>query len=78
VDVLDTTPQDVTAAFWMACHGGQRVPPSSSSTTAPSSTGSVYDHLTPLDAAIRSHATALADWLRRRGAVSATPNGASP
>ena len=34
-----------------------------------------YDHLTPLDAAARSDAAELVDWLRRRGALSATAGG---
>jgi uncharacterized protein len=59
---------DVKAAFWGACHGGQRgtaeyllergadpnwVPP--------------WEELTPLDAAERSEATELVEWLRGRG-----------
>ena len=58
--------------FWQACHGGQRgcaeyllargadpnwVPP--------------WEPLTPLDAAARTGADDLADWLRSRGARTA-------
>jgi ankyrin repeat protein len=64
---------DITWAFWGACHGGQReaaellldrgaelnwLPP--------------WEQLTPLDAARRSEATELAAWLESRGAMSAT------
>jgi uncharacterized protein len=63
---------DVDRAFWGACHGGQRrcaeylldrgadldwVPP--------------WEPLTPLDAAARSGADELVEWLRARGARSA-------
>jgi hypothetical protein len=65
-------PDEVTAAFWGACHGGQQqaadyllgrgadlnwIPP--------------WEELTPLDAAQRSGAGELVEWLRSRGAVSA-------
>jgi hypothetical protein len=69
------TPQDLTAAFWMACHGGQQAAAELLLDHGAELNWIGYDHLTPLDAAIRSDATALADWLRRRGAVPATPNG---
>jgi ankyrin repeat protein len=66
------SPFDVNHAFWGACHGGQRttaeyllargadvnwLPP--------------WERLTPLDAAVRSEATDLADWLRGHGALRA-------
>lgn len=62
-------PEDVNRAFWGACHGGQRrcaeylldrgadpnwVPP--------------WEPLTPLDAAARSGAGDLVEWLRAQGA----------
>jgi len=64
-------PEDVSRAFWGACHGGQRdaaeylwvreadvnwVPP--------------WEDLTPLDAAERTNADHLVRWLRDRGARS--------
>jgi ankyrin repeat protein len=63
-------PHEVTKAFWCACHGGQ-----------PDSAGYLlergadinwvgFDRLTPLDAAHRSGAKELANWLRTRGAKS--------
>ena len=63
---------EVTAAFWGACHGGRQecaeylitrgadlnwLPP--------------WETLTPLDAATREHATGLVRWLRAQGARSA-------
>jgi len=65
-------PEEVTRAFWGACHGGRLaiseylfhrgadlnwVPP--------------WENLTPLDAAIRDGADELLRWLRERGATSA-------
>ena len=67
------SPGDVNRAFWGACHGGQRaaaeyllsrgadvnwIPP--------------WEEKTPLDAAQRTGARELVDWLRARGAKSAT------
>ena len=73
-------PEEVSRAFWGACHGGQRgcaeyllargadvnwVPP--------------WEPLTPLDAAARSGADDLAAWLRARGARPAAElDDASP
>ena len=68
---------EVNHAFWCACHGGQRpaaeylldqgadlnwIPP--------------WEPLTPFDAAERSEAGDLVDWLRARGARSASELGA--
>jgi uncharacterized protein len=64
--------EEISRAFWGACHGGQRgaaeylldrgaelnwIPP--------------WEELTPLDAARRSDAGELVEWLRARGAKSA-------
>jgi ankyrin repeat protein len=71
-DETEPSRDEVRHAFWGACHGGQRsaaeflldrgadlnwLPP--------------WEELTPLDAAERSEARDLAEWLRRRGAKSA-------
>lgn len=62
-------PDKLTAALWCACHGGQR-----SSAEYLLERGaelnwiSVWDGLTPLDAAKRSSALELVQWLRGRGA----------
>jgi uncharacterized protein len=70
--VAAPSPDEIRHAFWGACHGGQQIaaeyllgygadvnwiPP--------------WEELTPLDAAERSGATELLDWLRHRGAKSA-------
>jgi uncharacterized protein len=64
-------PKEINEAFWAACHGGQHeaaeyilgfgaainwIPP--------------WENLTPLDAAIRSNAEELIEWLRDCGAKS--------
>jgi uncharacterized protein len=66
-------PDEIDRAFWGACHGGQQgaaeylldrgadvnwIPP--------------WEQLTPLDAAQRSGAAELVEWLRARGAKSAS------
>jgi uncharacterized protein len=68
--------EDINRAFWCACHGGQRpaaeylldrgaelnwIPP--------------WEPQTPLDAAKRSEAAELVEWLRARGARSASESG---
>jgi uncharacterized protein len=68
--------EDINRAFWCACHGGQRpaaeylldrgaelnwIPP--------------WEPQTPLDAAERSEAGELVEWLRARGARSASEAG---
>jgi hypothetical protein len=68
----EPSPDEIRHAFWGACHGGQQaaaeylldrgadlnwIPP--------------WEELTPLDAAERSEAGGLVEWLRRRGAKSA-------
>lgn len=72
-DASSPGPEEVSRAFWGACHGGQLdaaeyllareadpnwVPP--------------RENLTPLDAAQRTNADELVRWLRDRGAKSAT------
>jgi ankyrin repeat protein len=67
------SPEELNGAFWGACHGGQQaaadylldrgaelnwIPP--------------WEDLTPLDAATRSDACDVVDWLRGRGAKSAS------
>lgn len=66
----------VSMAFWYACHGGQR-------TTAELLLRrgaeidwvALWDGLTPLDAAVRSEAEELTGWLRARGARTAAALG---
>src|SRR6266536_2475225 len=73
----DPPPEEVTAALWAACHGGQQATAehllqqgAELNWIAP------WGGLTPLDAARRSDAHGLAPWLVARGAQSATePTG---
>jgi hypothetical protein len=68
----DAGPDDLSMAFWYACHGGQR-------TTAELLLDggadvnwiALWENMTPLDAALRSDAYGLADWLRARGGRTA-------
>ena len=69
------TSQDITSAFWMACHGGQPATAELLLDQGADLNWIGYDHLTPLDAAIRSDATDLIQWLRQRGASSAAHTG---
>lgn len=65
-------PDEVTVAFWCACHGGQR--PSAEfllERGAELNWVSVWDGMTPLDAAQRSAAVDVVQWLSDRGAESA-------
>jgi ankyrin repeat protein len=63
---------EISTAFWYACHGGQRATAellldagAEVNWVAP------WDGLSPLDAAVRSGALELADWLRSREARTA-------
>jgi len=69
-------PDEMTVSFWCACHGGQK-----HAAEYLFERGvllnwiSVWDGLTPLDAAQRSAATELVQWLRSQGAKSARELG---
>ncbi|KQO10788.1 ankyrin repeat domain-containing protein [Paenibacillus sp. Leaf72] len=66
-------PGKVTVAFWCACHGGQQRPAEYLlGRGAELNWISVWDGLTPLDAAQRSSATDLVQWLHSQGAKSAS------
>jgi ankyrin repeat protein len=62
--------------FWGACHGGQLqaaqflLDQGADVDWIPG-----WENLTPLEAAIRSNATEVVDWLRERGAKTATELG---
>ena len=64
---------EITRAFWGACHGGQRstaeylLDRGAELNWIPS-----WERVTPLDAAQRSGADELVDWLRARGAKAAS------
>jgi uncharacterized protein len=60
-------PDKVTNAFWCACHGGQRAAAEYLLERGADLDWIGHDGLTPIDAARRSGAHELVDWLRRRG-----------
>ena len=63
--------EEVTNAFWCACHGGQRDTAEFLLERGADLDWVGYDGLTPLDAARRSGAGELVGWLHARGARSA-------
>jgi hypothetical protein len=64
-------PDDVTHAFWCACHGGQQRAAEYLLTRGADINWVGYDDLTPFDAARRTGANALVGWLHGQGARSA-------
>jgi len=65
------TPDEATNAFWCACHGGQRSPAEYLLGRGADLNWVGYDGLTPIDAANRSGAAELVEWLHSQGAKSA-------
>ncbi len=65
------TPDEVTNAFWCACHGGQRGPAEYLLGRGAQLHWVGYDGLTPIDAASRSGAAELVEWPRSQGAKPA-------
>lgn len=65
------TADDVTAAFWGACHGGQRAIAELLLARGADINWLGWDDLTPLDAARRSEAEDVVAWLSSGGARSA-------
>lgn len=65
------SPDDVTNAFWCACHGGQQRAAEYLLDRGADLNWVGYNELTPLDAASRTGAAELMEWLRNRGANSA-------
>jgi uncharacterized protein len=63
--------EEITKAFWLACHGGQREAAEYLLDRGADINWIGYDGLTPLGAARRSEASDVADWLAGRGAKSA-------
>jgi ankyrin repeat protein len=67
--------REITTAFWCACHGGQRASAEYLLGRGAEINWVGFDTLTPLDAALRSQANEVAEWLRARGARSAKELG---
>jgi ankyrin repeat protein len=62
---------DITSSFWGACHGGQLETASLLLERDADINWIGYDNQTPLDAAQRSQADAVATWLPQHGAKPA-------
>jgi uncharacterized protein len=75
----DATPDELTVAFWCACHGGQRQTAEYLlERGADINWVATWDGHTPLDTARREGADDVVAWLRTRGAKTAdelTPGG---
>jgi uncharacterized protein len=65
------TRDEITNAFWCACHGGRRATAEYLLERGADRDWRGHDGLTPLDAARRGGAAELAQWLTERGARSA-------
>ena len=65
------THEEITNAFWCACHGGQRQTAEYLLDRGADINWIGHDDLTPIDAAARSDAHNLVDWLQTRGAMPA-------
>jgi ankyrin repeat protein len=65
------TAEEVTNAFWCACHGGQRETAEYLLDQGADINWLGHDNLTPIEAAARSDAHHLVGWLQARGARSA-------
>jgi ankyrin repeat protein len=64
----EATPDEITNAFWCACHGGERATAEYLLERGADMHWVGHDGLTPLAAARRSDATELAAWLAAHGA----------
>lgn len=62
---------EITGAFWCACHGGQRETAEFLLARGADLNWIGWDKLTPLDAAERAGAADVSGWLRENGAVMA-------
>lgn len=69
------TLNEITNAFWCACHGGQLAAAEYLLRRGADLNWIGHDGLTPIDAATRSGADELVKWLRDRGAQSAQDLG---
>jgi ankyrin repeat protein len=69
------TSEEITNAFWCACHGGQRETAEYLLDHGAEINWIGHDDLTPIDAAARSEAHGLVEWLQARGAKPAAQLG---
>jgi len=68
------TADEITNAFWCACHGGGQKDVAEYLLDRAAQLNWIgHDGRTPLDAANRSGAEEVAAWLRNKGAGSVTP-----
>jgi ankyrin repeat protein len=67
----EPVPEEITNAFWCACHGGQQAAAEYLLERRADMNWVGYDGLTPIDAANRSGWGELVRWLSSRGAKSA-------
>jgi len=65
------SPEEITNAFWCACHGGERATAEYLLERGADLNWCGHGGQTPLDAALREGAEEVAEWLRKRGASSA-------
>jgi uncharacterized protein len=68
-------PDEITNAFWCACHGGRRATAEYLLERGAKLNWIGHDQLTPIDAASRTGARELVEWLRSQGAKSAKDLG---
>lgn len=67
------TKDEVTNAFWCACHGGEQATAEYLLERGADLNWVGYDNLSPLDAARRSGAKELVEWLHLRGSSAVNP-----
>ena len=71
-------PEEITNAFWCACHGGQIEAAQFLLARGATLNWVGHDHLTPLDAAVRHGDQELVTWLLAQGALSSRGSLAHP
>lgn len=69
-------PDEITGAFWCACHGGQRETAELLLAVGADARWKGYDDLTPIEAAERSGAVAVVEWLHSLGIGTPSSSGA--
>ena len=74
LDQTQPSTDNVTHAFWCACHGNQPEAAALLLANGANINWLGYDHLTPLGAAERSGGNELVDWLKARDAVHRSPS----